>query len=382
MLAGGSLNEALRELLRRGLDGRPGLDELRRPGPPDAQDGPAAAATSAGTLDQVRAALDQALAAERDTLAGRGRRRGPAGRDGAGDAAGRRGRGGPGARRLRLAVARGPCGVRVDPGDAPARGARRAVRRDEAGADAPATRRRCRPCEDMLADLNALLAAHARGEDTTDQFHEFMDKHGDLFPEEPEDVDELIDALARRQAAAAADDGLAQPGAARAAGPADERRPRRRRPGLGDGPARRTTCGRCGPGWTAQPGRACSPAGSRSATARRSRRWPSSPTWRRSSSSWPRATPARRWTTSTSSCSSSGSAPARRATCEALRELERELEQQGYLSRGDDGLRLTPRAVRRLGETALKRVFAQLDASRPRRPRGPPHRLGRRARPA
>ena len=55
----------------------------------------------------------------------------------------------------------------------------------------------------MLADLNALLAAHARGEDTTDRFREFMDRHGDLFPEQPKDVDELIDALARRQAAAA-----------------------------------------------------------------------------------------------------------------------------------------------------------------------------------
>ena len=47
----------------------------------------------------------------------------------------------------------------------------------------------------------------------------------------------------------------------------------------------------------------------------------------------------------------------------ALRELERELERQGFVSRGDDGLRLTPRAVRRLGETALKRVFAQIDAA-------------------
>ena len=47
----------------------------------------------------------------------------------------------------------------------------------------------------------------------------------------------------------------------------------------------------------------------------------------------------------------------------ALRELERELERQGFVSRGDDGLRLTPRAVRRLGETALKRVFSQIEAS-------------------
>ena len=47
----------------------------------------------------------------------------------------------------------------------------------------------------------------------------------------------------------------------------------------------------------------------------------------------------------------------------ALRDLERELERQGCLTRGDDGLRLTPRAVRRLGETALRRVFAQLAAA-------------------
>jgi uncharacterized protein with von Willebrand factor type A (vWA) domain len=56
-----------------------------------------------------------------------------------------------------------------------------------------------------------------------------------------------------------------------------------------------------------------------------------------------------------------GSAAAR--DLEALRQLERELEKQGYLARGDDGLRLTPRAVRRLGETALKRVFDRLDAT-------------------
>ena len=56
--------------------------------------------------------------------------------------------------------------------------------------------------KDMLADLNALLAAHARNEDTTDAFADFMAKHGEFFPEQPENVEELIDALARRQAAA------------------------------------------------------------------------------------------------------------------------------------------------------------------------------------
>jgi uncharacterized protein with von Willebrand factor type A (vWA) domain len=47
----------------------------------------------------------------------------------------------------------------------------------------------------------------------------------------------------------------------------------------------------------------------------------------------------------------------------ALRDLERELTRQGYLTRSDDGLRLTPRAVRRLGQTALRRVFTQLAAN-------------------
>jgi uncharacterized protein with von Willebrand factor type A (vWA) domain len=55
---------------------------------------------------------------------------------------------------------------------------------------------------DMLDDLNDLLEAHARGEDTEEQFSEFMDKHGDFFPEQPENVDELLDALAQRAAAA------------------------------------------------------------------------------------------------------------------------------------------------------------------------------------
>jgi uncharacterized protein with von Willebrand factor type A (vWA) domain len=58
----------------------------------------------------------------------------------------------------------------------------------------------------MLMDLNALLAKHARGEDTPEDFDSFMSKHGDYFTEadggRPRNVEELIDALARRAAAA------------------------------------------------------------------------------------------------------------------------------------------------------------------------------------
>ncbi|GGL32597.1 VWA domain-containing protein [Phycicoccus endophyticus] len=56
--------------------------------------------------------------------------------------------------------------------------------------------------QEMLSDLGDLLDAHARGEDTDEQFREFMDQHGDFFPERPETVEELVDALAQRAAAA------------------------------------------------------------------------------------------------------------------------------------------------------------------------------------
>ncbi|GAB2670610.1 VWA domain-containing protein [Gordonia jinhuaensis] len=55
---------------------------------------------------------------------------------------------------------------------------------------------------EMLADLNKLLAKHNRGEDTSDDFEQFMDEHGQFFPENPRNTEELIDSLAKRSAAA------------------------------------------------------------------------------------------------------------------------------------------------------------------------------------
>ncbi len=54
----------------------------------------------------------------------------------------------------------------------------------------------------MLADLNRLLESRRHGEDTQEQFDEFMAQHGDLFPEQPGTLDELLDTLASRAAAA------------------------------------------------------------------------------------------------------------------------------------------------------------------------------------
>jgi uncharacterized protein with von Willebrand factor type A (vWA) domain len=55
---------------------------------------------------------------------------------------------------------------------------------------------------EMLDDLNTLLDKHSRGEDGPDDFGDFMRKHGQYFPENPKNVEELLDALAKRAAAA------------------------------------------------------------------------------------------------------------------------------------------------------------------------------------
>src|SRR6478672_13718606 len=55
---------------------------------------------------------------------------------------------------------------------------------------------------EMLRDLNELLGKHRLGEDTEADFQEFMARHGGFFPEGPENIDELLDSLAQRAAAA------------------------------------------------------------------------------------------------------------------------------------------------------------------------------------
>lgn len=55
---------------------------------------------------------------------------------------------------------------------------------------------------EMLTDLGELLEKHADGEDTREDFEDFMSRYGDYFPENPQDIEELIDTLARRSAAA------------------------------------------------------------------------------------------------------------------------------------------------------------------------------------
>ena len=56
--------------------------------------------------------------------------------------------------------------------------------------------------KDMLGALNSMLERAARGEDTDAQFADFMAKFGDFFPGNPQNLDDLVDELARRAAAA------------------------------------------------------------------------------------------------------------------------------------------------------------------------------------
>ena len=358
VLAGGSLREALRELMRRGLDGQRGLDDLaqrvRRMRSAARRRG-----DLAGTLDQVRAALDQALAEERDTLAGED---------------------GDDARMAEMELATLPDDtagavraldaydwhspearatfesirqmLRQEVLDAQFAGLKRAL-----GAEDPAAMQRVK---DMLADLNALLAAHARGEDTTDSFAEFMDRHGEFFPEQPADVDELIDALARRQAAAdrmmaslspeqreqlgqLLSDALSDPDLASQMAQLSDNL-RALRPGMSREPVNM---------------RGEEPLGYSDAVEAVAELADLEELDQQLGQGYPGATLD---DVDVESLERHLGATAA-ADLEALRRLERELERQGFVSRDDDGLRLTPRAVRRLGETALRRVFARLEAT-------------------
>ena len=55
---------------------------------------------------------------------------------------------------------------------------------------------------EMLNDLNELLAKRAAGTDRPEDFAAFMEKNGQYFPENPSTLDELLDTMAKRSAAA------------------------------------------------------------------------------------------------------------------------------------------------------------------------------------
>jgi uncharacterized protein with von Willebrand factor type A (vWA) domain len=360
VLDGGSLRDALREIMRRGVDGHAGVDRLRRQ-VQRMRDRARRRGDLAGTLDHVRALLDQALAAERDELA-------RATDDNArfaemeldtvpDDVAGAvralsdyQWRSDE-ARQIYDSIARM---LQHEVLDAQFAGMKQAL----SGADPEAMNR----VKDMLADLNDLLSAHARGEDTDDRFRQFMDRHGEFFPEDPQTVDDLIDALARRQAAAQRlmqslsreqreqlaqlmSDALSDPDLASQMAQLSDNL-RALRPGMGRGGSVDMRPGGESLGY----GRAVEAVAELADLEALDRQLAGTEM----------GSPLDEVDVDTLE-KHLGAAAA--ADVQALRELERELERQGFLARDDDGLRLTPRALRRLGETALRRVFEQIDTS-------------------
>jgi uncharacterized protein with von Willebrand factor type A (vWA) domain len=213
--------------------------------------------------------------------------------------------------------------------------------------------------KDMMAALNAMLEADARGEHTQQDFDDFMASYGDFFPDSPANLEELVDTLVRRMSAAqrlldsltdaqrdelsglmsqALDDaGLA----AEMSRLADALRARR--PDMDAGWPR--------PGMTGT-----EPLGLSDATAALAELADLADLEDALRQDYPGAR-----------LDDIDEDAVRRALgrqavddMEALRQIERELERQGYLQRVDGKLELTAKAVRRLGQTALRKVFAEL----------------------
>lgn len=359
MLEGRSVREALRDLLRRGTADRRGLGDLRRDVDRRRRELRRRGDLS-GTLDKVRQQLDQALAAEREALAaedGDEARLAEMTLDGLPpDTAGA-------VRELADYDWHSPAAreqyeriqqmLQREVLDAQFAGMKQALSSDD-----PASMQRVR---DMLADLNDLLARHARDEDTPEQFDAFMDKHGEFFPENPKDIDDLIDSLARRQQAAerlmrslsreqraelselmsqALGDVDLESQLAQLRDNLETLRPGSGRPRPadidGDEPL----------GYGDAVGAVADLADLEALERQLSQDYPGASLDDIDVEALERHL-----------------APSDAADVRALRELEAELERQGYLRRDADGLALTPKALRRLGESALKRIFAQLDAS-------------------
>lgn len=68
-----------------------------------------------------------------------------------------------------------------------------------AGAMAEITPADLQRMKDMVADINAMLEDRAQGREP--QFDAFMEKFGDMFPERPNNLDELLEVMAQRMAA-------------------------------------------------------------------------------------------------------------------------------------------------------------------------------------
>jgi uncharacterized protein with von Willebrand factor type A (vWA) domain len=360
LLAGMSPRNALNRLLRRGPSGRNGLDSLRRRSRDRARELRRSGRLD-GTLQQVRELLDQAVEAERRALfpdPDDRARLAEAELDALPNDTARA------VRQLADYQWRSPEArekyqeiqdlLRSEVLDAQFAGMRNAL--------ANATPEDLARIRDMMRALNDMLDADARGEHTQEQFDEFMRQYGDFFPENPQNLAELIDSLARRAAAAQrlmdsltpeqrAELGGLMAQAMNNAGLAGEMARlqaglRAARPDLQWGGAERMD--------------GSDPMGYADATEALAEIAELDDLAELTLQDYPGA-----------SLDDIDEELVQRALgrqavddLEQLRRIERELQRQGYLERGGDGLQLTPRALRRLGASALRRVFSALESGR------------------
>jgi uncharacterized protein with von Willebrand factor type A (vWA) domain len=358
VMDGASPQQALRDLMRRGTDGLRGLEDLRRQVAKRQRDARRKGQLD-GTLQEVRELLAKAVELEQQALF-------PDPSDAARmaeleldslphDTA-------RAVQQLRPYEWRSPEAretfaqidelLRKEVLDSQFRGMKQALESPDPAA--------MQAIKDMLADLNAMLRADARGEHTQEQFDEFMAKHGSLFPSNPQDLEELVDDLARRAAAQQRlmdsltpqqrqELGELMAGAldmdlqAQLAELGDSLRGAR--PDLPWGGGQRMS-GDEG-------------LGMGDATTALEELADLDALAEALGQDYPGA-----------SLDDIDEDAVQRALgrgalddLDALRRIERELQAQGYLVRDSSGrLELSPRAVRRLGATALRKVFTQLDA--------------------
>jgi uncharacterized protein with von Willebrand factor type A (vWA) domain len=360
VLSGDRAADALRNLLRQGMPGTRGLRDLLRQAR-DRRRELRERGRLDGTLERVRELLDQAVETERQALF-------PDPSDAARLAEAELDQLPPDTARAVRQLAdyrwRSPEAaatyeqirdlLRREVLDAQFRGIRDAL----AGAS-PEELQRIR---DMVADLNAMLEADARGEDTQRQFEEFMERYGDLFPENPRTLEELVDALARRAAAASrlaaslTPDQRAELAALTESVLGDlglryeldrlGRALRSRRPDLpwdqGAAMGGEEPLG-LGDATTALE----ELADLESLEASLGQRYPGA-------------------SLDDIDLEAVERALGRAAVddVETLRRLERELTEQGYLVREQGELRLSPKAIRRIGAVALRRIFSSLEEGR------------------
>ena len=214
--------------------------------------------------------------------------------------------------------------------------------------------------KEMMAALADMIEADARGEHTPEDFEEFMAEYGEFFPDSPENLEQLVDSLVRRMAAAqrllnSLTDEQREELSGLIAQAMEDAGLAREMARLAEAlRARRPDIDWDGQGGERMTGR--DPLGLGDATTAVAELADLAELEDSLRQDYPGAR-----------LDDIDEEAVRRALgrqavddMEALRQIERELERQGYLVNNEGKLELTPKAVRRLGDTALRKVFARL----------------------